>query len=123
MKKLGTFLLIASVLSASLLVSEAQAVRRHADRVAARHASGMSWHGPYYNTDYGVPVALVVPPTAHMQTRWGWGVSQGTMTPIYHQFRRPYPGAMEFGGSEMYPTPSHPSHTDQFGVYYIRGPW
>jgi hypothetical protein len=58
-----------------------------------------------------------------MQTRWGWGVSQNTMTPIYHQYRRNYPGGLDFGGEPMYPTPYWPSHTDQFGVFYVRGPW
>ena len=85
----------------------------------------MSWHSQYYHTATGLPVALVVPPTAHMQTRWGWGVAQNTMTPIYHQFRRSYPGGGADYGAEglMMPTPIHPSHTDQFGVNYIRGPY
>ncbi len=94
-----------------------------ADRWAARHARGMSWHSPYYHTATGLPVNLIVPPTAHMQTSWGWGVSQGTMTPIYHQFRRTYPGDAAYGGGLMLPTPYWPSHTDQFGVNYIRGPY
>jgi hypothetical protein len=92
-------------------------------------AAGQSWHAGYYNTQYGMPVALVVPPTARMQTRWGWGVSQSTMSPIYQQFERPYPGpvtvdeATGLGPSPLLPTPRWPSHTDQFGVYYVRGPW
>ena len=45
------------------------------------------------------------------------------MTPIYHQFRRSYPGPFAGGGQGFYPTPTWPSHTDQFGVYYVRGPW
>jgi hypothetical protein len=59
----------------------------------------------------------------------GWGVSQSMMTPIYHQFERPSPSAMTDGAavpgmcSPLYPTPRWPSHTDQFGVYYVRGPW
>ena len=72
---------------------------------------------------------IPVPPTARMQTRWGWGVCQSTMSPIYHQFERPYPGGMTAQGGVMpgvmplRPTPRWPSHTDQFGVYYVRGPW
>jgi hypothetical protein len=27
------------------------------------------------------------------------------------------------GGAEIHPTPYWPSHTDQFGVYPVRGPW
>jgi hypothetical protein len=100
-----------------------------ADWRAAQQSAVRSWHAGYYNTQYGVPVALVVPPTARMQTRWGWGVSQSTMSPIYHQFERPYPGPVmgdETGmtaAGPLLPTPRWPSHTDQFGVYYVRGPW
>jgi hypothetical protein len=100
-----------------------------ADWIAANQAATRSWHAGYYNTQYGAPVALVVPPTARMQTRMGWGVSQSTMSPIYPQFERPYPGpvmvdaATGLGPAPLQPTPRWPSHTDQFGVYYVRGPW
>ena len=105
------------------LHSDANADRRRADRVAARHARGMSWHADYTNTVRGVPISLVVPPTAHMQTNWSWGVSQDTMVPIYHQYRRPYPGAIQTGGFQWNSTPRWPSHTSQFGVYYLRAPY
>ena len=96
----------------------------HPDRWAARHARGMSWHANYYHTGTGLPIALVVPPNAHMQTKWAWGVSQGTMTPIYHQFRRPYYGeGGAGGGGDLNGTPWGPNRSDQFGVYYVRGPW
>lgn len=100
-------------------------VATHADVTAARHAQTMSWHGPYAHTWFGTPVALVVPPTAHMETNWGWGVSQGSMTPIYHQFSRRFPGDMAAGatGYGFLRTPLWPSHTSQFGVYYGRGPY
>ena len=99
-----------------------------ADWIAMHRAAARSWHAGYYHTQYGAPVALVVPPTARMQTRMGWGVSQTTMSPIYHQFERPYPGPVAGAGAGggAYPllaTPRWPSHTDQFGVYYVRGPW
>lgn len=100
-----------------------------ADWIAAQRAATQSWHAGYYHTAWGAPVALVVPPTARMQTRMGWGVSQTRMSPIYHQFERPYPGAMTAQGGAMpgvmplRPTPRWPSHTDQFGVYNVRGPW
>jgi hypothetical protein len=96
---------------------------RAADQNALRHARVSSWHGNYYHTAHGYPVPLVVPPTANMQTSWSWGVAQSTMKPIYHQFRRPFPGDMSNGGEAFRPTPGWPSHSDQFGVYYIRGPW
>ncbi len=94
-----------------------------ANRVALRHARGMSWHANYYHTAWGTPVALVVPPTSNMQVKWGWGVAQSSMAPIYHQFYRADPGDLQGGGGLLQPTPQWPSHTDQFGVYYVRGPW
>ncbi len=92
------------------------------DRWNARRARTLPWHGNYYHTAYGVPLALVVPPTATTQTKWGWGVAQTEIRSIPHQFRRPYPGD-GIGGGSFLGTPPWPSHTDQFGVYYIRGPW
>jgi hypothetical protein len=99
-----------------------------ADWIAANEAAMRSWHAGYYHTQWGVPLALAVPPTARMQTRMGWGVCQSTMTPLYHQFERPYPSAMGMdprttATNPLLPTPRWPSHTDQFGVYYVRGPW
>ena len=122
-----TFLTLtaAIVLVAGLNSSTAEAGwRDRADRVAAWHAAQMPWHGPYYYTAWGYPASLVVPPTANMQSSYSWGVAQTEMRPIYHQFERPFPGYAP-GGSfyPLLPTPAWPSHTDQFGVYYNRGPW
>jgi hypothetical protein len=83
---------------------------------------GYPWHGSYYNMTWGVPVALVVPPTAEAQVQWGWGVGNTYASPICPQFQRNWPGpAAE--GQVFRSTPRWPSSTDQFGVYYIRGPW
>jgi hypothetical protein len=123
--RLGLCLLAASCVAVLLTADDACAEGGRYDRWAARHARGMSWHSPYYHTATGLPVALIVPPTAHMQTSWGWGVAQNTMTPIYPQFRRSYPGGGADYGADgvLLPTPNIPSHTDQFGVNYIRGPY
>jgi hypothetical protein len=95
-----------------------------ADRLARYYAAHRPWHGPYAYTQWGVPVSLVVPPTANMHTSLAWGVSQSEMVPIYHQFYRDYPGEFAGGPTEPFlPTPYWPSHTDQFGVYPVRGPW
>jgi hypothetical protein len=96
-----------------------------ADRIATRHAQTLPWHGPYYHTQWGNHVALIVPPTARTQVNWGWGVTQSSMTPLYHQYSRLYPGETGYtvGGDQCLPTPQWPSHTSQFGVYYVRGPW
>jgi hypothetical protein len=97
---------------------------RRADVVSRYYAAQRPWHGPYAYTQWGTPVALVVPPNSKMHTSWSWGVSQSEMIPIYHQFHRDYPGGLALGGgAQINPTPYWPSHTDQFGVYPVRGPW
>ncbi len=92
-------------------------------RVAFRQSQTYPWHGDYYDTAWGMPVAVLVPPTAESQTHWGWGVGATRVTPIQHQFQRGYPGPGEYNRAWFRPTPHWPSSTDQFGDYYIRGPW
>ena len=90
----------------------------------AQAALAYPWHCNYYHTEWGSPVALVVPPTAERQYSMGWGVGNTRLTRIHHQFGRPYPG--EFSGDvgrQFQATPNWPSDTSQFGVYYVRGPW
>ncbi len=100
---------------------------RH-DIHARWNANRMGWHAPYAHTAWGWPVALVVPPTAHMQTAYGWGVGATQMTPIYHQFGPSAGNPLGLQGppgfyGPVLPTPYWPSHTDQFGVYYVRAPY
>ena len=85
-------------------------------------AQWYNWNRNYAHTDYGQPVALVVPPTANLQTNYGWGVASSRISRIDHQFQRNYPGYGTFGGP-FRPTPIWPSDTIQFGVYPVRGPW
>lgn len=91
-------------------------------RTAAAQSQGTPWHGQYYDTAWGVPVAVVVPPTAENQVHYGWGVGATRVTPIKHQYGRGYPGD-ESGRVRFRPTPAWPSSTDQLGDYYIRAPW
>lgn len=81
-----------------------------------------NWNRNYAHTEFGQPVALVVPPTANLQTNWGWGVASSRISRIDHQYQRNFPGYGMFGGP-FRPTPVWPSDTSQFGVYYVRGPW
>ena len=124
MKNLTFCLVIAS---AAVLLAQQQAdaggPRHIFNHWGERFARTQPWHGDYTYTPYGMHTALVVPPTASMQTTMGWGVTQNSMRPIYHQFARPYPGPVDGATTPCYPTPRWPSHTDQFGVYYVRGPW
>jgi hypothetical protein len=91
--------------------------------IAHRQAQCYPWHGGYYNASWGMPLALVVPPTAEFQTHWGWGVGNTRITTIRHQFERNYPGPGYYSRKGFRHTPNWPSDTDQFGVYYVRGPW
>jgi len=88
-------------------------------------SQGKSWHSAWYDPAEGRPIALVVPPTAEFQTQYGWGVPSSRVMPIYHQFRRPYPGpgGVAGAGGRFLPTPAQPSDTVQFGVNPVRGPW
>lgn len=91
--------------------------------VAYRQSQTRPWHGDYYDVAWGTPVAVVVPPTAEAQTHLGWGVGATRVTPIQHQFGRGYPGPGVYNRAWFRPTPAWPSNTDQFGDYYVRGPW
>jgi len=88
-------------------------------------SQGKSWHSAWYDPAEGRPIALVVPPTAEFMTQYSWGVPSSRVMPLYHQFRRPYPGpgATAGGGGGFLPTPNQPSDTVQFGVNAVRGPW
>jgi hypothetical protein len=97
-----------------------QGLATRGDRWARQFADQQPWHGQYYYLQYGAPTALVVPPTAAMQQNYSWGVSQNTITPIYHQYG---PTPNQAGGGAFYGTPIWPSHTRQFGVYPVRAPW
>jgi hypothetical protein len=113
---------IAVALAATLLADSAPAQCRRMAR-APQYAASSSWHGGYYHSAWGMPMALVVSPKAEFQTHWGWGVGNTRSTVIWHQFRRDYPGPGAYDPRLVRPTPYWPSDTDQFGVYYIRGPW
>lgn len=91
------------------------------DYWARTQANQRPWHGGYYWMRTGQPTALVVPPTVTMQSNYSWGVSQNTMTPVYHQFGGNPPNGA--GGGMFRATPYWPTHTDQVGVYPVRGPW
>jgi hypothetical protein len=91
------------------------------DYWARTQANQRPWHGGYFWLRTGQPTALVVPPTVTMQSNYSWGVSQNTMTPVYHQFGGNPPNGA--GGGVFRATPYWPTHTDQFGVYPVRGPW
>ena len=112
-------------LAAALLTVAAEPARADGNRQALRFAQYRVWHGNYNHWHYQQPTALVVPPTASTSSSLSWGVAQTEVRPLHHQFNRNYPGgAGGAGGAGGFrTTPYWPSHTDQFGVYYVRGPW
>ena len=81
-----------------------------------------AWHGYYYDAAWGMPIALVVPPQCRHQTEMGWGVGNTRITPVSAQFHRDWPGTPVYDRRGFRATPPWPSDTDQFGVYYVRGP-
>ena len=89
-----------------------------------KRAQWYNWNRNYAYTDFGAPTALVVPPTANLQTNYGWGVASSRISRIDHQFQRNYPGGgdITFGGP-FRSTPVWPHDTVQFGIYPVRGPW
>lgn len=94
----------------------------HCGHNARWRASLRPWHGRHYNVQYGMPVSIVVPPTAELTTDYGWGSVSSRMTRIDHQFQRPWPNG-RWTPYGFLPTPGYPSDTRQFGYYFIRGPW
>jgi hypothetical protein len=124
MKRFLIFASAAALLSASGWTSEAVAgFGSLKGRATPSQSQTYPWHGGYYDAAWGMPVALVVPPTAENQVHYNWGVGGMRVTPIQHQFERGYPGPGAYNRSWFRPTPPWPSSTDQFGDYYIRGPW
>jgi len=84
----------------------------------------MEWNAGYYSPQWGVPMAVIVPPTVESQSKYGWGTPSLRITPICHQYYHVPggPGSTYYGRAFGY-TPAWPSDTDQLGYNYVRGPW
>ena len=120
---LNRICLVVSLVLVVSIASEAVAKRKAPYmNTAWKRSMQYNWHANYVHSAYGQPVALVVPPTAELQTNWSWGAPSSRISRIDHQFGRDYPGPGPFGGS-FRRTPLWPSDTAQFGVYHVRGPW
>ncbi len=117
---------ISIITSIALLASTALSMTAEADAPYLRHArksaKRYNWHANYVHSAYGQPVALVVPPTAQLQTNWSWGAPSARLSRIDHQFGRDFPVYVPPGG-RFRRTPNWPNDTAQFGVYHVRGPW
>ena len=115
---------LALLISSVSFESEAQAGRRNRimQTFQRQHAAQTSWNGVYGHQHTGTPIALIVPPTATTMRIHNWGVSGNLIVPLYHQFSL-NPGSGTTVRGPFKKTPMYPSSTEQFGVYYIRGPW
>lgn len=121
MSKIASLTLFSlTLVAASVAAESANAIDRY--MWPNRRAEAYAWHGQYAHSSFGQPVALVVPPTANLQTNWGWGVGSSRVSRLDHQFGRDYPGQGPFGGGYRM-TPRWPHDTTNFGAYSVRGPW
>jgi hypothetical protein len=125
MKKLIIGLaMIAMALAFQLDSAHADGPARKLRRVFAPGQQAMgTWHGQYAHPNYARPLAIVVPPNANMMRSQGWGVCGSQMMPLYSQYGTAYPGAVAGNPLHFLTRPAAPSNTQQFGYYYIRGPW
>ena len=117
-----SFAIVAILLAVAALEPSASAAESRYLWPKTRRAPMVNWHANYAHSAYGQPVALVVPPTAQLQTNWSWGAPSAHFSRIDHQFGRDYPGPGPFGGG-FQQTPAWPSNMQQFGVHAVRGPW
>jgi len=111
------------IVSSALVAVEMSTPAAAVERMVCRNSQHCPWHGNYYHVAWGMPVALVVPPTAENETNWGWGVGNTRVTPICPQFGRAWPGPGHYDCRQFKSLPHWPSDTNQYGVYYVRGPW
>ena len=119
MTKKLTVICCVAILAAAVLTPVVQAEAPYLHPL--RRAQMSNWNANYVHSAYGYPVALVVPPTAQLQTNWSWGAPSTSISRIDHQFGRDYVGPSSGAGYRR--TPLWPSSTHQFGVYYVRAPW
>lgn len=112
----------AALVVAAAVAATAPAEAFHPHMWPLYRAQNYNWHAGYNHVQYGQPLAVVVPPTATLQTQWGWGVASSRLSRLDHQFGRDYPGAGPHGGP-FQNTPAWPQDTVQFGAYHVRGPW
>lgn len=122
--KLGHFtcllVLIASILATTV---SAHAGGRRLRNRNIEPASGDSWTGNYYEPAWGMPLALVVPPTARYQSSYSWNVGGTQRMPVGAQFQAEAQGPESvYHQGQFMPMPVQPNSTEQSGVNYVRGP-
>jgi hypothetical protein len=116
-----TLFIAAACLGAMLLTTSAT----EAHIVRYRHPFATydsQWQPTYYDVAWGMPQALVIPPTAHTQSSYSWSVS-GTSRSGFPQYGPMNPGPQSVYNPRAYaPAPAMPMSTEQMGDYSVRGP-
>ena len=102
--KRSRILLVVSIAAVALAAGQAWAFE-----FGPGPGSNAPWHGYYYDAAWGMPVALVMPPTVHQQTDYSWGVSSARRSYIYAQFRQGWPGPGIYDRNAFRPTPPGPA--------------
>jgi hypothetical protein len=88
-----------------------------------RRGGQAEWNTSYYDPAWGMPEALVVPPTARRQSNYARGVGGSRVNRISAKYQAEVPGPESAYNQRDYrPAPPQPSDTTQFGVNYVRGP-
>ena len=120
---------VAALLLAAVALDDAHAIgppygpeAHRAKKLDRFYSNNYTWHGGYYNSAYGTPVAVLMPPTVTMQTNYGWGVGNTRISRIRGRFGSEYSGHVQ-GDTGFRPRPAWPTDTTQYGLYYVRGPW
>jgi hypothetical protein len=84
---------------------------------------GPQWNTNYYDTAWGMPLAVVVPPTVRWKSNYAWGVGGSRLNRVGAQYQVEVPGPASIYDRRNYlPAPPQPSDTQQMGDNYVRGP-
>lgn len=112
-----------SIIAITLLASTSSTLAAMYYRSAEWQGDTGSWEGGYYDAAWGMPMAVVVPPTARWQTDYAWGAGGTRISRINARFHYGYPGPESvYRRGNYLPAPPQPSDTRQMGDYYVRGP-
>ena len=123
-QKLAFSIFVVVLIGMFSMTDTAQAKKRHRmNQWERNHANATPWNGMYRHQASSTPLAVIVPPTAVTSRSWGWGVSKSVVTPLYHQYQLNAPNTQGASSGPYKTLPLFPSSSDQYGTYYIRGPW
>jgi hypothetical protein len=106
-----------------IVASVATVLPTRAGELLPRNRRATQWNTNYYDPAWGMPEALVVPPTVRWQSNYAWGVGGTRLNRVGAEYQAQFPGPESAYNQRNYlPAPPQPSDTQQFGVNYVRGP-